>query len=176
MSLATNLITAFTRVATEAKALRTLINGNAADLSALTTTAKANLVAALNELDAEVDALSAGAAGINDNSTTTTSTWSSQHTSDQIAAARAAILGGAGAAYDTLQELKGLLDADTSADATAIATINTALGNRVRVDTAVQGLTSGQQGNARANIDAYGTADIGDVATNYVTVFEAGLT
>lgn len=39
-----------TRVATECKALRILISNNAADLSALTTTAKSNLVAAVNEL------------------------------------------------------------------------------------------------------------------------------
>lgn len=41
-----------TRIATECKALRTLINGNVADLTALTTTAKTNLVAALNEVRA----------------------------------------------------------------------------------------------------------------------------
>lgn len=57
MSLATNLSDAFTRVATENKSLRTLLNGNAADNSALTTTAKANLVAAINELDAAIDSL-----------------------------------------------------------------------------------------------------------------------
>jgi hypothetical protein len=56
MSLATNITDLATRVATEAKALRTLINGNAADLSSLTTTAKTNLVAAINELDAAIGA------------------------------------------------------------------------------------------------------------------------
>jgi hypothetical protein len=50
MSLATNLSDAFTRVATESKALRTLLNGNTADLTALNTTAKNNLVAAINEV------------------------------------------------------------------------------------------------------------------------------
>lgn len=54
MSLATNISDLATRVATEAKALRTLINGNVADLSALTTTAKNTLVAAINELDADI--------------------------------------------------------------------------------------------------------------------------
>lgn len=56
MSLATQITDLATRVATEAKALRTLINGNAADLSALTTTAKTNLVAAINELQSEIGA------------------------------------------------------------------------------------------------------------------------
>ncbi len=39
-----------TRMGTEAKSLRTLINGNVAGLTALTTTAKGNLVLAINEL------------------------------------------------------------------------------------------------------------------------------
>lgn len=51
MSLATNISNLATRVATEIKSVRTLVNGNAADLSSLTTTAKSNLVAAINELD-----------------------------------------------------------------------------------------------------------------------------
>lgn len=56
MSLATNLTDLATRISTEVKALRTLINGNQVDLSALTTTAKNNLVAAINEVDAAVGA------------------------------------------------------------------------------------------------------------------------
>lgn len=59
MSLATNIQDLSTRVATEAKALRTLMNGNAADLSALTTTAQNNLVAAINELDSLIGGASA---------------------------------------------------------------------------------------------------------------------
>ena len=50
MSLKTNLENLAIRVATESKALRTLLNNNAADLSALTTTQKSNIVAAINEL------------------------------------------------------------------------------------------------------------------------------
>ena len=49
MSLVTNLSNFATRVATETKALRTLINGNQSDLSALNTSDKTNLVAAINE-------------------------------------------------------------------------------------------------------------------------------
>lgn len=49
MSLATNVQNLATRVATEVKALRTLINGNVPDLSALDTPTKTNLVAAINE-------------------------------------------------------------------------------------------------------------------------------
>ena len=39
------------RVATETKSIRTLVNGNSADLSSLTTTAKGNLVLAINEVN-----------------------------------------------------------------------------------------------------------------------------
>ncbi len=60
MSLVTELDDLTTRIATESKSLRTLINGNAATLNALTTTAKTNLVAAINELDAAIDALGSG--------------------------------------------------------------------------------------------------------------------
>lgn len=74
------------RVATEAKALRTLTNGNQPDLSALTTTAKANLVAAINEVVASVGS----AAGIDDLTTSTTSTWSSSKTDSEIVAASTA--------------------------------------------------------------------------------------
>lgn len=43
-----------TRIATESKSHKILINGNATDLAALTTLAKTNLVAALNEVAASV--------------------------------------------------------------------------------------------------------------------------
>jgi len=49
-TLETRLRDLATAIGTQAKALKTLINGNAADLSALTTTAKTNIVAAINEL------------------------------------------------------------------------------------------------------------------------------
>lgn len=53
MSLVSQLQTAFTRVGTEFKAIRTLIGGSAtADITGLTTTDKSSLVAAINEVDA----------------------------------------------------------------------------------------------------------------------------
>lgn len=50
MSLVVQLQDLATRIATEVKSLRTLINGNVADLSSLDTTATSNLVAAINEV------------------------------------------------------------------------------------------------------------------------------
>lgn len=52
MALTTNIQNLATRIATEMKSLRMLINGNASDLSALNTTNKTNLVAAINEVAA----------------------------------------------------------------------------------------------------------------------------
>lgn len=48
------------RIATECKSLRTLINGNVANLNALTTTNKTNLVAAINELKTTIGAITPG--------------------------------------------------------------------------------------------------------------------
>lgn len=86
MSLATNVSELATAVATEVKRNRTWINGNAADLSALATTNRTNLVAAINEVAGSV----AGASGIDDDVTSTTTSWSSQKTSDEIGAASTA--------------------------------------------------------------------------------------
>lgn len=108
MSLSTNVSDLATRVATEAKSLRTLINGNAADLAALNTTAKTNLVAAINEIEAAVSA----ASGINDATTTTTTTWSSSKIDTEIGARTAAIVDAAPGTLDTLNELAAALGDD----------------------------------------------------------------
>lgn len=172
MSLQNRLTDLTTRIATEIKALRTLVNGNAVDLSALTTTAKGNLVAALNELKADVDAAAAsGGASINDVGTSTASVWSSSRTSDAITTALNALTTGAPAALDTLDELAAAL----GDDANFAATITTALGNRVRTDTAAQGLTLTEQANARTNISVLSAVEIGDPETNFVNTFNAGL-
>lgn len=177
-TLQSRLQDAMTRVATECKSIRTLLNGNAADHTALITTAKGNLVLAINEVKTQANALAAsGGATINDASTASASqTWSinkiTEELNDTAVAVKNEILGGAGAAYDTLQELKTLLDGE----AANITTINTALGNRVRTDINNQGLTTVQKQNARTNIDAYGSTELGNPDANLVTTFETGLT
>lgn len=167
MSFATRVSDLATRIATECKSVRTLVNGNAADLSALTTTSKTNLVSAINELKA---ALSSSGAQISDGTTALTTTWSSTKINDAITAALNALTTGAPGALDTLDELAAAL----GDDANFAGTITTALGNRVRVD-AAQGLTSPQQAQARSNIGAQEAALIGDPDTNFVTTFTAGL-
>jgi hypothetical protein len=167
MSLSTNVQDLATRVGTEAKALRTLINGNSADLTALTTTAKTNLVAAINELHAALGAV----AVIDDVTPATDKVYSSDKTEAVVAAAVAALVDAAPGTLDTLNELAAALGDDPS----FVTTINTALGNRVRVDTAAQGLNSTQKSNARTNIDAASATDVGSTTPNYVTAFEAAL-
>lgn len=171
MSLIQRVTDLAQRVAVECKALRTLINGNAADLSSLNTTAKSNLVAAVNELKTAIDAIAGGGgAAISDGTTGTGTTWSSSKISTEISTALSALTSGAPGALDTLDELAAAL----GDDANFAATITTALGNRVRVD-AAQSLTSPQQAQARTNIGAQSAAEIGDPETNYVTTFNAGL-
>ncbi len=152
-----------TRMATECKSLRTLVNANGADLSALTTTQKASLVAAINELKTALDALGTPIT-ISDSASSTTQVWSSSKVSSEITAAKNALTSGAAAALDTLSELAAAL----GNDANFASTITTALGYRLRFD-AVQTLTTEQKTQACANLG------IGEPDTDFVTTFNGGL-
>ena len=195
MSLATRLSDLATRIATEMKSLRTLINGNALDLSSLTTTTKTNLVAAINEL---VAAMGDAGASIDDATISTLAVWSSNKTDDEIdtrvSAAINALLNGAPAAYDTLKELSDKLGSEDS----AIAGLVTSIAGKAD-DTAVVKLTGTQSVGgvktftsapvvpddsfAIAKIVGLNTAlgnkvdgtTVGNTDINLVTVFEAGL-
>ncbi len=152
-----------TRVATEIKSVKTLVNGNAADLSALTTTQKTSLVAAVNELKTALDALGTPLT-ISDSTSSTTQVWSSSKVSSEITAAKNALTNGATAALDTLYELAAAL----GNDANFASTITTALGYRLRFDD-VQTLTTEQKTQACANLG------IGEPDTDFVTTFNSGL-
>jgi hypothetical protein len=144
------------------------------DLSALGTTAKSSLVAALNELKSTVDNLGSGGAAINDGAGDgdTTVTWSADKIHDTIEAAKLAVKNeltdGAGAALDTLAELAAALGNDPNFAATIAAEV----ANRVRYD-AAQTLTAPQQAQARANIGALGTAEIGDPDHDFAADYAA---
>jgi hypothetical protein len=69
-------------------------------------------------------------------------------------------------ALDTLNELAAAI----GDDANYASTISTALGNRLRVDTASQGLDSTQQSNARTNLG------LGTAATSAASAFQSALT
>jgi len=146
MSLETRIIALAQAIGTDVKTL-TIKQG---DLTSLSTTAKGNLVAAINELHGAV-----GGAGAQINDTAgngdTLVTWSADKIYDTIEAAKLAIknelVNGASAALDTLSELAAALNNDPS----FAATIATELGNRVRFDSA-QTLTAAQKLQACTNI------------------------
>lgn len=127
-------------------------------LSALNTTTKSSLVAAINEL---LTLIGSAGASIDDaaGNGNTAVTWSADKIFDSIEAAKAAVkndlLGGAAAALDTLNELAAALGNDPS----FATTIASEIANRVRFD-AAQTLTTPQQVQARANIGAASASDV----------------
>lgn len=243
MTLVGELADLSTRVGTECKSIRTDYNGKIGTLASLTTTDKSTLVAAINEVQAEVggggatnldETLSATQVVITSDTGTDATIPAADTTNagvmtkamfDKLAAIEAAAdvtdagnvgssINGASAKTTPVgADLFGLIDTEASnalkkitltnvatfitalivdaapgtldtlnelaaalGDDPAFATtINTALGNRVRVDTAAQGLNGTQQTNARTNILAASSADVGDTATDFVTIFEAAL-
>lgn len=151
-ALVNDVNAAFTQVATDIKA------GNTArgSLSALTTSNKTSLVAAINE----IAAASAAASGIDDGAASGTSTWSSQKVQQMLAALKAEILSGASSAWDTLKEFEEYVQQDK----TGAAAMATAINNRVRFDEA-QVLTAEQQTQACSNLG------IGVPATTFLQTY-----
>ncbi|MGV2124000.1 hypothetical protein ACQZ4R_13025 [Agrobacterium vitis] len=82
-----------------------------------------------------------------------------------ISAAISALVNSSPGALDTLNELATALGNDPN----FATTMTTALGNRLRVDTAAQGLSAGMKANGRANLDLRGAALL-DVGTSSGTV------
>ena len=182
MSLQTRISDLITAIGTDYKTLRTMISGSASgDLTTLTTTSKTSLVSAVNEVNAkptgstvsaatttvsgtvELATLAEVAAGVD-----TTRAVTVEGVRQERIAVKAEILGaGVPTALDTLDELAAAL----GDDANFASSTTTALSNRVRVDTAAQGLTTTQQGNARTNILAVGTADVGNTETDLVALY-----
>lgn len=161
MSLETRIIALSQAIGADVKDLR-LKQG---DLTALSTAAKNNLVAAINEI---YSALSSAGAEINDlaGNGDTTVTWSADKIFDTIEAAKAAVknelVNGAAAALDTLSELSAAIGNDGN----FAATIATELGNRVRFD-AAQTLTTPQKLQACTNIG------IGDPESDFSATYAA---
>ena len=170
MTLEQRLIALAQVIGADIKALN-LAQGS---LSTLATTAKASLVAAVNELKTAVDAASGSGVSINDGAGdgATGVTWSADKIFDAIEAAKTAVkndlTAGAAAALDTLSELAAALNNDPAFAATIAAEI----ANRVRFD-AAQTLTAPQQAQARANIGAQSAAAIGDPDRDLVADYTA---
>ena len=103
--------------------------------------------AALQEVKTVADAAAGGGVTINDAATNTTQTWSSQKSTDYVAAQIAAVINAAPSALDTLDELAAAL----GDDANFASTVTTALGKRVRVD-AAQSFTAPEKAQGLANL------------------------
>lgn len=151
-SLQQRLLALITTIKQETKTLRTMISGtNVGDVTGLTTTAT-NLVDALNEVKTIADAASnLGGPIINDTGVALTQVWSSVKVDAEMTTRVNAILGGAPAALDTLNELAEAIndDADYAASITA-------------------------QLSLKANLSAvYTQADLGDPDTDLVAIWNA---
>lgn len=143
--------------------IKTLI-ANQGSLASLTTTNKANLVSAINELKAAINSIDPTAL-INDTGTgLTNKTWSISKIQTEIAGACTTainnLVNGAPTALDTLGELAAQLVGDES----ALNSLISAVGNRVRFDSA-QTLTTAQQIQACQNIG------IGDPTTDLAAAY-----
>ena len=167
MTLEARVVALAQAIGTDVKTLTTAVGS----LSALNTTTKTSLVAAINELRTRIG--SAGAA-INDGAGNgnTSVTWSADKIFDSIEAAKAAIkneiINGAGATLDTLNELAAALNNDPS----FATTIATQIANRVRFD-AAQALTAPQKAQACANIGAASLAATGDLDRDFAAAYTA---
>lgn len=152
MSLAAQITAALQLIGADVKALRSA-DGS---LSALSTTEKSSLVAAINE----VLAVAQGAGAIDDAASSATSTYSSDKIISLLAALKTDLLGGASAAYDTLKEIEQKLGSED----TAISNLLTAVANRVSYADA-QTLTAAQQLQACSNIG------VGDPTTDFAAAY-----
>lgn len=147
--------------------IKTII-ANVGDLSSLTTTQKASLVLAINELKAAVGSIDLSAL-IDDSTPSADKTYSSSKIASEISAkcqeVKDALLGGAGDAYDTLQELATLI----STNKDAIDALTELAGSHVRYDQE-QELSPEQKTQARTNIGAADDADYQKTKTAVGTV------
>jgi hypothetical protein len=163
MSLEVKIAALITAVGGDVKSLTNKIG----DLTGLTTTQKATLVGAINEVKTAVTTLQAGSTAINDTAGNgdVNVTWSANKIHDEIVAAAAAlkndILGGAGAALDTLKELADAL----AGDANYATTIAAKLAKVVAVDV-IQTFTNAEKIQARANIGAAAATDLAQLQTD----------
>ena len=160
MTLEARVVALAQAIGTDVKTLTTAVGS----LGSLTTTAKSSLVAAINE----IAQAAASATGIDDGVTSGASTWSSNKISSEISGAVSDLVGGAGAALDTLNELAAALGNDPS----FATTIATQIANRVRYDEA-QVLTAPQKAQACDNIGAASLVATGDLDRDFAAAYTA---
>ena len=118
--------------------------------------ASTNVQAALVELQTDVDTRATTAAMI------AADTVVLNAAEDYVDVALAALVASAPGTLDTLNELATALGNDPN----FATTVSTSLGNRLRVDTAAQGLTAPQKTNAKTNIDLQNVDNTSDATKN----------
>lgn len=125
-------------------------------------------------LDADLTAIAGLAGTVGILKKTAANTWSLDTTSfastSYVDTAVSGLVDAAPGALDTLNELAAAL----GDDANFATTTSTALGYRLRFD-AAQTLDATQKAQGIANLGAISSTDVGDISTNFVTVFEAAL-
>ena len=125
-------------------------------LDSLSTTSKASLVDAINELHLAIS----NSTDVDDSAENGISTWSSSKIRESINTAISELINGSGSALDTLKELADAL----GNDANFAATIAEQMGKRVRVD-AAQTFTVTEQAQGCANLG------IGNPDTDLLAVY-----
>jgi hypothetical protein len=136
-------------------------------LPGLSTTAKNSLVAAINEIYAIANS---GANVIDDAQTASAvKTYSINKIKAEILTLKNDLLGGVpAAAFDTLKEIADYI----AADQTGGASMAVSIGNRVSY-TGADGKTAGEKLQARQNIDAYGSVELGNPDTDLLAIYNA---
>lgn len=168
MSLSSQVASLATTVGSDVKGILSSIG----TLENLTTTQKANLVVALNELKASLTELESElGAQINDEATASTTTWSSQKINTAISTAVSDLINGAPGTLDTLKELADAITENQG----AIEALETIAAGHVKYDGA-QSLTTEQQAQARTNIGAASQSDLSAVSSTATVAQSAAST
>lgn len=134
------------------------IIANIGTLSSLTTTQKASLVVALNELKKAIDDLDtavSGSVGIDDTATNTATTWSSTKITNAINSAISSLINGAPELLNDLKELATAIQENQG----AIDALEAIASDRISYKTE-QTLTEQQKALARTNIGSASSADL----------------
>lgn len=181
----TSLVGALNEVRTAANSLSSSVNSLSTRMTAAEGTANTNksdvaglklsvstLQSSLSKLEGEVSAIQGlveSQTNINDSLASSTTTYSSSKIESVVTEAKQAVkndlLGGAGAAYDTLKELADLIQTNAS----AIGSLKAIAAGHVRFDQA-QSLGDPQKQQARTNIGAAAASDLTKLQGTVTTV------
>lgn len=151
----------FTRTIQLVKQTANDLNGKIGVLTGLDTVNKSSLVTAINE----TLGIAKSKAAINDTATSATTTYSSNKIDASINTAITGLIGGADINNDTLKELADRVTAVAQADQGLVSAV------------AAQSFNATQQAQARGNIGAVASSDMGDINNaDFVAIVNAAYT